>query len=295
MFRLTRHTNILEIKNKELGIAAVINLHQGARLSSLYLRNQQIISDMSNVPYQESYASTIMFPFCGRISSGLYEFEKIAYQLDCNETVNQNALHGLLYEASFNLVQQEIEHHSCSVQLEHSYQARAAGFPFDFKLVIQYSFKADTLIVDVTVENKGTKVFPFALGWHPYFYSSDLSKSQLTFESNGKIIYDQAMLATGLMDCSSPVIPHLAEALDDGYYLSAKKELLFSTPNYKLNFKFGENNPYLQLYKAPTEKHFIAIEPMSAPSNSFNSGLGLQQLRGGETYQTFWSIQVDKL
>jgi len=56
-----------------------------------------------------------------------------------------------------------------------------------------------------------------------------------------------------------------------------------------LEFHFSTDENYLQIY-TPNDRKSIAIEPQTAPANSFNSKIGLQVLKPEETYNLNWKI-----
>ena len=41
------------------------------------------------------------------------------------------------------------------------------------------------------------------------------------------------------------------------------------------------------------EAHAVAIEPMTAPADALNSGVGLRRLNPGETWTLEWGITLD--
>lgn len=46
----------------------------------------------------------------------------------------------------------------------------------------------------VLIKNIDHTSFPFSLGWHPYFLSTDLATSFLKFKSDKKVIFDKNLI-----------------------------------------------------------------------------------------------------
>jgi aldose 1-epimerase len=63
------------------------------------------------------------------------------------------------------------------------------------------------------------------------------------------------------------------------------------TPEYHLDFSFSSEENYLQLY-TPNDRKSIAIEPQTAPANSFNTKVGLKILQPNERYQLSWKLNL---
>ncbi len=57
----------------------------------------------------------------------------------------------------------------------------------------------------------------------------------------------------------------------------------------------GEGFDYVQVYTStgyPGQELAVAIEPMTAPADAFNSGLGLRRLAPGESWSLHWGIEL---
>lgn len=54
---------------------------------------------------------------------------------------------------------------------------------------------------------------------------------------------------------------------------------------------FLEGFPYAQVF-APEDKDFIALEPMTAPTNALISGKGLRVLDSGKEFRTSFRIAL---
>jgi len=103
-----KETNILEIQNSNNSVLGKIHLNQGASLQELTLGGKAIIQDLSPLNYQDSFASSILFPFANRIKDGAYSFNNEKFQLEKNQVEEQNALHGFVHNKRFKVIVKEV-------------------------------------------------------------------------------------------------------------------------------------------------------------------------------------------
>ena len=140
--------------------------------------------------------------------------------------------------------------------------------------------------------NEDEKAFPFALGWHPYFLSSDLTKSTINFKSKLKYTFDEQQIINGKKPLDFSLPYNLKNAkLDDGYPLESNK-VEFITPEYSFKIKTSSKYTFLQVY-TPEDTNVIAIEPMTGAADNFNNKIGLQILEPKNKYKVEWNLIID--
>lgn len=282
----------LELASFDEKSKAEICLTQGGRLSNLSFENTQILEDFDSSSYRDNYASAILFPFANRIKNGRYTFEDYKYKLECNETNKNNALHGLVYNKKFDLIDKELTLNFASVTLQYKDYGKCKGFPFKFLLELTYILSKKGITLAIKVKNKGEKTFPFTLGWHPYFYTSDLYKSSIDFKSDKEYVFNKQQIITGTTALDIEMPFNLKDVnLDNGYPLE-NDEIDFSTPKYSVNIKSTSKENYLQLY-TPLQGNTIAIEPMTGAADNFNNKIGLQTLQPNQTFLVKWIIAIE--
>jgi len=281
-----------------VGTKAVIYPTLGASLQQFYVNKQPIINNIIRGTIEtpkllNSSCSAILFPFANRINKGQYQYQETLYQLECNETRRGHAMHGLVYRKSFDVLDFETNKEEGKIRFVYHQDDQTAGFPFPFKIVLMYILRNNSLSLEVTVENTGTNSFPFSLGWHPYFYSSNLEKSTLYMKSQQKIQTNETMIPTGIKtnNFPNPLILN-AEEFDTGFILE-QSEVEYKTPDYqlKMNIEQDMNKPYIQLY-IPTHRKSIAIEPMTAATDCYNNDWGTRELLPQQTYSSIWKVEV---
>ena len=292
MYTINHSKNNIEIQNSNQTVFAKICLNDGASIQELKLSSHTLIKDLSPLDYKNTYASSILFPFANRIKAGIYRFEGATFEFPINEEANHNALHGLVFNKTFKVIDQVSTKDSASVKLIYEEKQKSTGFPFTYTIQLEYILTEISLDLKVTITNTDTKNFPFTLGWHPYFLSDDLSESTLCFESSKKMVFNDQMITietTDNPDDSKIKIEN--KQLDDCWELD-KTDVSFSTPNYNLSINSSEKNSFLQAYTPPLN-NVIAIEPTTGVSDSFNNKIGLKILTPTDSYQVNWSLKLN--
>jgi aldose 1-epimerase len=270
---------------------ARIILNQGASLQELILGNHKVIQDLSSIEYKDSYASAILFPFASRIKDGKYLFNNKQFQLEINEPEKNNALHGLIYNKTFKIIKRSTTNKDATLVLAYSENEITQGFPYTYKVELTYVLSENNLNLKVSFTNTSQKAFPFTYGWHPYFYSEDLSKSSLQFKSYQKVFFDDRMITKEIVDSTTDELFSIENKMLDDCFQLDSNTVKFITPSYNLEIVSTIENGFLQVYIPPIKNH-IAIEPVSGISDSFNNKIGLKELEPGKSYNAQWQIQI---
>jgi aldose 1-epimerase len=144
LFKIERKNNessnqeIIELYNTESSTYAKILLNEGARMKELVIGNHHIIKDMKPLEYSNTYASSILFPFANRIKDGCYKFKDNYYQFDINEEELNNAIHGLVFNKTFEVINTRSVEEFASVKLVYHESKKSKGFPY---IYIFYLFR----------------------------------------------------------------------------------------------------------------------------------------------------------
>ena len=289
-----KEQRFLDLKNAVNSTSARISLDEGGSIEGLKFDNEYVIKLQPNFKYKDSYASSILFPFANRIEKGQYSFKEKEYQLACNES-GKNALHGLVHNKQFQLIEKIENINFSSVTICFEEILEREGFPFNYKINITYILSKNEIKIVVKIENTGTNSFPFTLGWHPYFVSKDLYHSSLSFKSNKKIEFDKNLITKGIIKASAEELKIKIQnkQLDDCFILNSNT-IKFITPTYQIQIATDQIENYLQIY-TPKNSSIIAIEPMTGISNSFNNKIGLQTLEPHNKYELKWTVNFSKI
>ena len=293
----TPELNQYIIKNEGLGFKAIMLPNLGASLQHLSINNVEIIDGISLDSkgldsYNNTFKSAIIFPFFGRIPKGHYRFKNKSYYFKCNSPDQSTAIHGHLYNKSFKQTHLELSADHAKIIFEYLHESRHLEYPFPYKMTIGYFFSNNTLNIDVEITNLGTTALPFGLGWHPYFKTESLEKSQLNFRADKQVLFNEKLLPEGNTALKYKLPFRVQDHfLDDGFVLE-DPAFEFDVPEYKFNLQFSSPPPnsYLQAY-IPENRKSIALEPLTCVPNCLNNGIGLQEIQSKNTFS--WKVQMN--
>lgn len=257
----------------------------------------------SPADFIKNYNGVILAPFPGRIKNGQYSFEGNNYQLPINQTVENNAQHGFLYNKSFVVEASTVNGGKASIILSHNYDGKSKGYPFPFKCLVHYVWDGAALKVSITIINKGDTNMPLGLGWHPYFRFPCLV-NDLELELNCKHQYklDEKKIPTNETVAfdrfqKSNLVQNTF--LDNCFALPGNELVQTIIKDNKNGIRLimeqatGVNQfNYIQIY-TPKDRQSIALEPMTCTPDAFNNKNGLITLKPKEETSVAYTLRVD--
>jgi aldose 1-epimerase len=257
------------------------------------------------IPFENQFAnsenpyhpSALLSPWVNRVRNGNYSFEGRNYQLPINEPNLGNAIHGLLARMPF-----DVSLEASKATLTYHYDAEEKAYPFPFEMQLAYSFSDDNSFqLQFQAKNIGSGNMPFACGWHPYFNltQGNLADWIIRFDSISKFHSDSQMipLREESFDASAGVDLG-KEVLDNVFRLEPKTKHithLYNKQNKESLYleQSSIDFPFLVVF-APENSNCVAIEPMSANTDAFNTGDGLRILAPNEVFQSSVKIWYEK-
>ena len=262
-------------------------------------------------PYGEdqappSGAGIVLVPWPNRIRDGRWTHDGVTRQLAITEPDRNNAIHGLLRYAEYKPIARERD----SVTLSATIYPQL-GYPFLLGTAVHYELVADGLQVTHYVENLGAEAAPVAIGTHPYLKIGGVPTADLTLrlDAASHIEVDDRLLPTGEVpvdgtDWDFREGRRVGDVeLDDafGELMSEDGQVLHSltAPDGRsVSIWADDEFGYVQVYTTRTfpgedGDAAIAVEPMTAPAEAFNSGRGLRWLDPGEEWQLSWGIRFE--
>lgn len=284
--------NIVEVEHSKSKLYAKIYNNHGASLQELSLNGNNVIENLEPLTYDVTYASSILFPFANRIKDGTYIYKGEKHQFETNHKVENNAMHGLVFNKPFKVSEKNISDTSATVVLEYDEPNDSIGFPYTYNIQLKYIFTQNAVNLVVTAKNTSQKTFPFTLGWHPYFLSDNLYESVLNFNSTKKVLMKNRNITDGFKDIEPINDFHIKDQKLDDCWILDSNEITFKTPKYQLTMNSSAENNFLQVYTPPKANN-IAIEPTTGVSDSFNNKIGLQILKPNETYEITWNLIIN--
>lgn len=248
----------------------------------------------------------VLAPWGGRVAGGDWQHEGEPQRLPITERDKGNAIHGLLRFAPYRV----LEHDASRVLLQATIHPQT-GWPFLIDTTVEYELTDDGLLVTHEATNVGTERTPWACGAHPYLAVGDTPADRLTLTVPAARVFNaERMIPTeetlvDAMDASAPDLRagrRLTELDIDHNY--AGLEFVGGVATASLLDDEGRGAelwqdsayPYTVVFTprafpaATGAKHAVAVEPMSAPANALNSGIGLVWLEPGERWSGHWGI-----
>ena len=257
----------------------------GANLHELVLSGETVVTGAPDLEEfnqnLSSFPGAQLCPFPGRISKGSYQFEGEKYELDQNDLAADNAIHGLVYDKQFRMVDSRIHTDLAWVSFGCKFEG-SSGYPFKFYIENKYLLENSSLTIETTIRNTDTQPIPMAHGWHAYFnLEKPINELFLDLPAEKYLELNDSMIPTGnvrSMKRESSQIDKLE--LDDCFVLADKdgisKTLLKSEQSILEVWQEqgDEGYNYLVVY-TPSDRRSIAIEPMTCSPDAFNTGHGL--------------------
>jgi aldose 1-epimerase len=275
--------------------------HKGKHLNTI--DNYTDKEDFEKNVTTQGFKSCKLSPFACRVKDAAYEFNGVKYVAD-KFLLGKNALHGLIYDASFSIVSRQVNESSATLVLKYEYRADEKGYPFNYDCIITYQLKAgNELLVATQVINKDEKSIPIQDGWHPYFMlGKKIDELELTLHSKEQVVFDSEIIPTREMKYYRDFFE--GKKLGDHFFddcflldLNAGQtacRLKDTENNIQIEIRPDNNYPYLQLY-TPPHRNSIAIENLSAPPDTFNNGINLIVLDPGESANFATSFVITSL
>lgn len=292
----------MELKNAKTGDYLILDTQTGASLIELRLSGISLIdlpgSAIHPIASNPYHPSALLAPWVNRVRNGNYSFKGKNYQLPINEPALGNAIHGLLARAPFTLVLKS----DSSVTLEHAYTGEEPNYPFPFTFRYNYTL-TDMGALEITFEaqNTGTSAMPFACGWHPYFSFPDTSVTDLSikFHPISRFLSDSQMIPLKEENLQGQTkFVFSQEKVDHVFRLEPMEKHITEFIDHKHQCSlFLEQSsiqfPFLVVFQ-PEGYTSVAIEPMTANTDAFNTGDGLLELAPQEVFSGQIRLSIGK-
>jgi aldose 1-epimerase len=227
-------------------------------------------------------------PFVCRMKEGKFKFDRQEYRVE-KYYLGKNAIHGLVYDAIYEIKESITTQESAAIVLGHHYDGSDNGYPFEFDIEVEWKLsEGNILSCKTTVSHSNEFAIPYADGWHPYFaLDTNIDECYLQFDSNEMIEFDDELIPTGKMitDNRFGSKRYLKDIkLDNCFVLGqslTQPKAILSSEKLQLTIIPESSYPYLQVY-TPDDRRSIAIENLSGLPDCFNNGIGLKMIGPNE-------------
>lgn len=246
----------------------------------------------------------VLVPWPNRIEDGIWILDGQKQQLDLTEPDRHNAIHGLLRYVGYRPLEQTAD----SVTLGATVFPQH-GYPFHLETSVRYELVDDGLNVTHWVRNLSEARAPVAFGTHPFLTIGDVPPEQLVLTVHASTHFEVDARLNPIRETPVDGTEYdlrggrrLADLeLDDAFggvdSVDGVAARLTAPDGREVRLRQDENHPYVQVF---TTREFpkkngpglaVAIEPMTAPANAFNSGQGVRWVDPGDEWSVGWGIQ----
>jgi aldose 1-epimerase len=272
------------------------------------------VLSIGGIDLTEPYGEDVVPPFCdgivlvpwpNRVEDGRWIYEGAAQVLDITEPDLQNALHGLLRDRPYTVVERTPEAVTLAATVHPT-----RGYPFTLDTRVRYELVDDGIRVTHGVVNVGETRAPYAVGTHPFLRLGEVPTYELTlalaagtrFETDTRLnpIRETTVDGTDYDLRAGRLVADLD--LDDAFggvtSVDGVSRHRLTAPDGRFVELWQESDfAYVQVFTTrifPKDGGLgtaIAVEPMTAPPNAFNSGQGLRWLEPGGSWSGSWGIR----
>ena len=245
----------------------------------------------------------VLVPWPNRIREGRWMLGDSPQQLDLTDPGYKQATHGLLRNTAYRVLESSAEAITLGATVYPQH-----GYPFLLDTSVRYELVDGGLEITHSVTNESTDAAPVAIGAHPYFRIGDVPTEELTltvpastrFELDDSLLPVSEHPVDGDFDLrAGRVLGEVDLNVTLGALPDGPNSSILSAPDGRsLEVWHDDNFRYVQVY---TPRNFplltgekglaVAIEPMTAAPDAFNSGLGLQWVPSGGTLTARWGVR----
>lgn len=244
----------------------------------------------------------VLMPWVNRLRDGAYSFDGQDHQLAISEPRTGTAIHGLVRWCSWRALEVARDRARLGYRL-----MAQNGYPWTLDLAAEYAVDAGGLTVTLSATNLADSPAPFAAGMHPYLAiaATWVDDVILTVPADTWQLVDERLLPAGTAPVSwdhdfragrligSLELDYAYTDLlrgDDGLAV-VRVESEGEATELWLDGSF----PWVQVFSGDSlergARESLAVEPLTAPADAFNSGTDLVVLAPGRTWSGSFGVR----
>lgn len=240
-----------------------------------YLDRETFLNPEANI----RGGNPILFPICGQLEGGQYEWEGVVYKM-------KN--HGVARILPWETAEQGSEGSAWITLVLRSNEQTLASFPFEFELRFTYRLKNGVLSIEQQYINHSKQPMPMIAGFHPYFatdqknlaYETDATR-MLDYNDNLEKPFEGSVNLGGLVESIALLN---ARKRQIGFRLDG---------NCRVKLSYSEHFRYVVLWSVEG-KPFVCVEPWTALNAALNRKEELIKVAPGDTLQADFHIACER-
>ncbi|MEO8907363.1 MAG: aldose 1-epimerase family protein [Microbacteriaceae bacterium] len=251
-------------------------------------------------------AGLVFAPWPNRVRDATWPLHGIRQLLDVTEPNLHNALHGLLCNTGYRAARTRDDEVTLAAEVFPQH-----GYPFHLSTSVRYTLSDDGITVTHVLQNRSADAAPVAVGAHPYLTLGAVPASELSLQVAGDRYFavDEQLIPVAEYDVEGTTFdlrrgqPIAGLDLNVGYAdlhreNGDSRHRLSAADGRFVELWADANFDFLQVY---TPRRFpraggtglaVAVEPMSAAADAFNSGRGIRWLEPDESWSLSWGIRL---
>jgi aldose 1-epimerase len=258
-------------------------------------------------PYPEDIATPgasgiVLAPWPNRVRDGIWQDGETTRALAITEPKFHNASHGLLRFTAYEIATRSEEAVTLAAAI-----VPQTGYPYLIDTTVRYALTDAGIDVTHTLTNRSAAPAPVALGTHPYLTIGDTDPRTLMLRIPAETYFetDERMLPVGESPVASGTDLREGQRLGDVQLDTGFANLhrdadgfarttLTAPDGRAVTLQQGPGFGYVQAYTSigyPDHSLVVAVEPMTAPADAFNTGRGLRHLGQDEAWTLEWGIR----
>jgi aldose 1-epimerase len=248
-----------------------------------------------------------MAPWANRIDGGKWTLDDQELQLEINDPSMNNAIHGLVGQAVFEIADQTLSSVTLSTQIQPT-----SGYPFNLEISVTYELTSDGIDVKHEAKNMSDSAAPFVVGAHPYLQISGTPTEELELKSSVRTvdivndrkipigkqdisgsefdITDWRELSTCNFDHGFSNLVRDSNGRGHHFLRSPSGDVLDIWQSTEMKYAFIFTPDFYTNNADATPRTAIAIEPQTGPANAFNSKEDLIWIEPNQAFEASWGL-----
>ena len=271
--------------------------------ASLRHRGVELLRRIENLDAAAANGSTagipLLHPWANRLDGLRYRSAGRSVELDRSSALLHLDGNGLpIHGVPWSMLRWQVTvatQERIAARLDWTRSELLALFPFSHRLEMTVTLAPDAITVETTLLASADGAVPVSFGFHPYLGLPALTRDRwrLILPSMRRLVLDGRGIPTGAEESFSGWDAPLAGLdLDDAFATDEHASLAVEDGERRISVDFLEGYGHAQVY-APADKAFVALEPMTAPTNALVSGRELRFVEPEDRFRAGFRIRVD--
>lgn len=285
-------------------LEAVFLPAQGMLGASFRHRGVELLRRVGDLEAAAAKGSTagipLLHPWANRLEQRPFRVAGREVHLDAASPLLHFDAHGLpIHGVPWSRLAWEVtasSHDHLAARLDWRRKELLAVFPFPHRVELLATLRANGLTLETTVVAGPDGSVPVSFGFHPYLGLPDLpaSRWRLTMPQMNRLLLDRRGIPTGAEAPWDRFDGARGQrSFDHGFALPEERASFSLTGSLRrISVDFLEGYRHAQIF-APKDQDFVAIEPMTAPTNALVSGRGLTVLAPRARFRAAFRIRVE--